>query len=294
MSINYKELANLFTSSHLNELARGDFSLINHIHRNFFSHQENLTISMIFDHSFQLLTENYANEYIYKNIIIQKLFWDKYDCDKATVLTEFRVGERKADCVILNGKSICYEIKTEFDSLQRLDFQLEAYERLFNEVYVVCASKFTKKLLNDLEPHIGIIEFTSKSTLRKVRKSSIRNFSIDKKLMMQSLRQPEYKMLASAINKKEVLVPNTKVYDHCFEIINNFKNEKKLNKFYINILKTKRKNDDKVIKKLPISLMNAAVSYKLSKSDFEQLTNILTIQNGDYENVLSNITRETA
>lgn len=293
MNINYKELANLFTSNHLNELAKGNFSLIEHIQDTVFRSQKNITISDIFDQSFEILTENYPNEYIYKNMIIQKLFLTKYDFNKATILTEFRVGKRKADCVILNGKSTCYEIKTELDSLHRLSFQLEAYEKLFNEVYVVCSSKFTKKLLNDLEPHFGIIEFTPKMTLRKVRKSSIENATIDKNLMMQSLRQPEYKMLASTISNEDIIVPNTEIYDYCFKIIKNFKNEKKLNKIYIDTLKTKRKNDDKIIEKFPSSLINAAISYNFLKSDLEQLTNILNFQKGESENVLPNITRET-
>ncbi len=293
MNTNYKKLAQLFTSAHLQQLSRGNLEFINQIHIDFFSTNKEFSIADIFNESFKLLSQNYANEYIYKNMIIQKLFLEKYSFENATVLTEFRVGQRKADCVILNGKSTCYEIKTEFDSLQRLDLQLKEYEKLFNEIYVVCAPKFTKKLLNYLPEYIGIIEFNNKLNLKKIRRSHIKNFVIDKNLIMQSLRQPEFKLLANQITKKNVDVPNTEIYDHCLSIIKNFPNEKKLNKFFIEILKKKRKNDDKTISKFPTSLTNAVISYNFQKSDLRSLADIIQLKNGETINVLSNTPWET-
>ena len=293
MKTDYKQLAQLFTSHHLQQLSQGNFEIVKQTRSNFFNSNQELSIADIFDESFKLLSRHYANEYIYKNLIIEKLFLKKYDCDKATVLTELREGQRKADCVILNGKSICYEIKTEFDSLQRLDSQLKEYEKLFNEIYVVCAPKFTKKLLDDLPTHIGIIEFNHKLTLKKIRKSNIENFVIDKHLIMQSLRQPEFKMLASQISKTLIDVPNTEIYDYCLSIIENFPNDKKLNKLFIEILKKKRKNDDKTINNFPISLTNAIISYNFLKADLRNLTNIMQLKNGETIDVLSNTSWET-
>lgn len=46
------------------------------------------------------------------------MFLKKHKINKAVMLSEFRVGANKADCVILNGLSTCYEIKTELDNLK--------------------------------------------------------------------------------------------------------------------------------------------------------------------------------
>lgn len=289
----YRKLAQLFTSSHLKELSRGNFDLVNQVHKFFFESHENLSIANLFDESFKLLSNKYPNEYIYKNLIIEQLFLKKYDYDIATFLTEFRVGDRKADCVVLNGKSTCYEIKTEFDSLLRLDLQLKEYEQIFDEVYVVCATKFTQKLLNQLPENIGIFEYNSNFSFKKIRKSKIQKDSINKKLLMQTLRQSEFKQLASQISKKNIDVPNTEVFDHCSNIIQQYDNNKKLNKLFIDILKKQRKNDEELIKSFPKSLTNALISYNLLKSDLNNLREIMTINYGKNHYVLPYTTWQT-
>lgn len=293
MISDYRQLAQLFTSSHLKELSKGKLDLLNQVNQIYFQSDENILISKIFDESFQLLSDHYANEYIYKNLIIEKLFLKKHSTQDATFLTEFRVGKRKVDCVILNGKSTCYEIKTEFDSLQRLDQQLDAYQGLFNEVYVVCAPQFTKKLLNDLPLNIGIIEFSNKLILKKIRKSKTNNFISNKKLIMESMRQTEYTELASRLSKKTINIPNMEIYDYCHSIIDNCQNERKLNKFFIETLKKKRKNDEKIINSFPTSLTNAVISYKFLKSDLIKLAEIMQINHGNITDVLSNTSWQT-
>lgn len=290
----YRKLAQLFTSSHLRELSRGNFDLVNQVHESFFESYEDLSIGSLFDESFKLLNNSYPNEYIYKNLIIDQLFLKKYDYDKATFLTEFRVGERKADCVVLNGKSTCYEIKTEFDSLLRLDAQLKEYEQLFDEIYVVCSTKFTQKLLNELPKNIGIFEYNGKLSLKKIRKSTAQKDCINKELLMQSLRQSEFKQLAGEISKQTINVPNTRIFEHCSAIINEFDNNKKLNKLFIDVLKKQRKNDEKTIESFPKSLTNAVISYNLLKSDLKNLREIMAISFGKNNYVLPNITRKTA
>ena len=55
------------------------------------------------------------------------------------MLNHFRVGECKAGLAILNGTATGYEVKSERDSLSRLERQVNAYVTVFAKVYVIAA-----------------------------------------------------------------------------------------------------------------------------------------------------------
>lgn len=63
---------------------------------------------------------------------------------------------RRADLVMANGKLAAFEIKSERDSLDRLEGQLSTYERLFEQVTVVCAMKHLDGVFARVGDAIGI------------------------------------------------------------------------------------------------------------------------------------------
>ncbi|STV31066.1 Uncharacterised protein [Klebsiella pneumoniae] len=143
---NTKNIGQLFTSQAINAVADGDFSLLHELIGNvltpkFFP----VKVSEIFDIAFKKLSREYKSEYFFKNIIANEVFLKKHKKNAAVMLSEFRVGTNKADCVILNGLSTCYEIKTELDNLKRLPEQLNSYISLFDKVYVVAAKNSHRK-----------------------------------------------------------------------------------------------------------------------------------------------------
>lgn len=269
MSIEFKNLSKVFNSKTLNDIANGDFSYLNKIANDFSIHTESLV--EFYDKAYSLLELNYANEYVFKNLIANKILRGKHSLNTATMLTEFRVGLNKADCVILNGKSTCYEIKTDFDSLVRLEDQLNTYQQLFDEVYVVCSDKYKCSLLEQLPEKFGIIFLTEKLTLKTLRKASPRNMAINRKMLIESMRQAEYKLLAEEISGEKISLPNTVVFEKCASIIDSFSDEVQLNDKYIEILKKSRKNNDTFINRIPKSLTNAAISYRFSKKELNSL-----------------------
>lgn len=287
MSIEFKNLSKVFNSSSLAGMADGDFSYLHNMAGLFFSEQ--LTYREFFDKAFGVLEKNYQNEYVFKNIIANKILCGRHSLNTATMLSEFRVGKNKADCVILNGKSTCYEIKTDYDSLIRLKDQLSSYLQLFDEIYVVCSKKFENIIFDEIPDEVGVITLTSSNTLRTLRKACHRNTPINKKLLVGSMRQSEYKQLAEELIGEKISLPNMLVYEKCLSIISQYKNEEELNKKYIKILKKSRKNDDIFINSVPVSLMNAGISYKFSKKQKIVLLDLL--KNGEI-NVLSDIERE--
>lgn len=285
MGLEYRKLSKIFNSSVLSDIAVGDFSYIQKVSKHFFPDCLDSNLSDIYQKSFEILQKNYPNEYVYKNLIATKILLGRHSLNTATMLTEFRVGTNKADCVILNGKSTCYEIKTDFDSLIRLNDQLDAYTQIFDEVYVVCSKKHLDCVLKSIDSSIGVLNLSEKSTFQEIRKaknSTLKN----KKLMIQSLRQSEYLELFEKIKGYKLVVPNTQMFDLCLDAFNRFEDDTLLNAFFIEILKKSRKNNKDFLLNMPTSLVNATISYKFNKSQISSLIN--SFSNKEEIHVLSN------
>src|SRR5690242_16453091 len=132
-------LSRLFSSSVFGELARRGMSpLLTRL-----AHESSLLsyvceddpVSRLFNVAFNVLKrKNNRHEYIYKAALTQKVLLGTHSLQTACMLTEFRVGKCKADLAILNGTATAYEIKSERDSLARLERQVLTYMDVFAKV----------------------------------------------------------------------------------------------------------------------------------------------------------------
>jgi hypothetical protein len=79
----------------------------------------------------------------------------------------------RADLAISDGNDLrCYEIKTDRDTLVRLDRQLEVYARHADFVTVVAATRHISAIISRVQSHVGIYEmvgFDRQNPLRVVR-----------------------------------------------------------------------------------------------------------------------------
>ena len=64
-----------------------------------------------------------------------------HSVNTTTALTEVAIAKSKADFVLINGKAVVYEIKTELDNLERLCSQIDDYYKAFDHVAVVTYEK---------------------------------------------------------------------------------------------------------------------------------------------------------
>ena len=76
---------------------------------------------------YNVLREGYRNEYYYKNTLLNKLLLGIHSVNTTTALTEIPIAKSKADFVLINGKAVVYEIKTELDNFDRLENQINDY-----------------------------------------------------------------------------------------------------------------------------------------------------------------------
>ena len=86
----------------------------------------------------------------------------------STAFTEVPIGDSIADFLIINGKATVYEIKTDLDSLARLDSQLTDYYRAFDHVCVVCGERHLPSLMKRYEnTPVGIVAMTDRRTKKE-------------------------------------------------------------------------------------------------------------------------------
>lgn len=274
--MNNKNIGQLFTSQAINAVADGDFSLLHELAATTLSPKFfPIKVSEIFDIAFKKLSYEYKSEYFFKNIIANEVFLKKHKKNEAVMLSEFRVGTNKADCVILNGLSTCYEIKTELDNLKRLPEQLDSYTNLFDQVYVVAAKSHLEKIKLIIPENVGIIELTEKNKLNEIKPASVIDAEISPKLMISSMRMLEYKYMAEKISGMTIDLPNMEVYSFCLDIFKNTDSQT-LRKVFRDSLKIHRANDISFINTLPRSLKSSAISFSINRTRQRSLTKILS------------------
>lgn len=141
------------------------------------------------------LKNNYRNEYFYKNTLLNKLLLGVHNINTTTALTEIAIAKSKADFVLINGKAVVYEIKTELDNLERLNSQIDAYYKAFDHVAVVTYEKNLQQLqrvLDSVGKPVGIYVLRKNGKLGTVRKPQRYIGDLDKEVIFKLLRKNEY------------------------------------------------------------------------------------------------------
>ncbi|QGY27426.1 sce7726 family protein [Pantoea cypripedii] len=271
-----REAIQLFTSQSIQNIAKGNHDFVIDVITKYLKYEpSSLTLSQAFDLTMKKASKEYKNEYYYKNKIANELFLKKHKKNTATMVSEFRVGNAKADCAIFNGKTTCYEIKTEFDTLKRLPEQISEYAKLFDEIYIVASRNHIDRIVDITPSHIGIIELTEKGFLRDFRTASLINTPIDPVLMTQSLRRSEYVEIASLIKGVNINVNNMEIYKHCLDIIKS-EDPQILREHFREVIKKHRMINYDLVRSLPFSLVSSFISYNLTKSIQLSISEMLT------------------
>jgi len=220
-----------------------------------------ISLGEFFDIIFNFLLKNYRNEYVYKNLIANKILLGKHSLKTSQILMEFRIGKNKADFIILNGTSTVYEIKTEYDSFTRLDKQINSYSKAFEFVNVITSPSQVKKIRCLLPENIGILSLTNRNTISTIRKAKSNIENINLSILFDSLRKSEYLDVVKNYYGYIPDVPNTKIYNVSKKLYCKIPKEKAIKLTY-NKLKERNYSDFilQQIKKVPDSL----ISYILS------------------------------
>ena len=176
------------------------------------------TIGEMISEIYHYMDCKYRNEYFYKNTILNQLLIQKHDLYNTAAITELPIGASKADFIMINGKGVVYEIKTDLDNLLRLETQIEDYYKVFSYVYVVVGSKQllnVKEFLKDTK--VGIYELTRNGKLLCRKKAYCNKQHLSYNAMFQVLRKAEFESILLKKFHKLPEVNSFQYYRECLK-----------------------------------------------------------------------------
>lgn len=173
---------------------------------------------------YQELQDTHRNEYFYKNELLNSLLIQNRKISSCSALTELPVAKSKTDMIFVdeNDVGIVYEIKTELDTLNRLESQIQDYYKAFPYIYVVTSSNHLHQLEQALEEtSVGIIELTGdrKFVHRKEATCNTNNLSHD--VLFRILRKKEFESIVLKYFKELPDVSDFVYYRTCFGLLEN-------------------------------------------------------------------------
>lgn len=215
-------LARLFSSAVIDEFAtKGQSRLATSILKEadlFHKIAPTTLLRDFYNQIYAILFSDYRNEYIYKNVIARKILLGVHSLNTTTMLTEFRSGNCKADVVILNGTSTVYEIKSAYDSVERLKRQVSAYRQLFDKINVISSESQLGKVSAVVGDDIGLMVLTNRNTIQTIQEPASLKDSIQPAVIFDSLRKCEYEQIIKAYFGAIPDTSNARMYQACREL----------------------------------------------------------------------------
>ncbi|MBN2001132.1 sce7726 family protein [candidate division KSB1 bacterium] len=241
-----------------------------------------MTMAEFFEWLFNNISEEYRNEYVYKNIIAHKKFLNRHSLKNSYMLTEFRVENSRADVVIINGTSNVYEIKTELDSFKRIDKQISSYLKVFDRINVISSKRQLKTIKEIVPEQVGLLELTPTSEIKTTRPAASQKHNVIQAVIFDSLRKNEYMNIIKKMFGFTPNVPNTKIFDECKNMFCTLSPETAHDEM-VRVLgqRGNKKLLNDLLEELPRSLVAYVIDRKMDKYKVKQLENILKLTLGE-------------
>lgn len=223
------------------------------------------------------LDKKYRNEYFYKNTLLNKLLIGVHSINTTTALSELPIANSKADFLLINGKAVVYEIKTELDNLDRLESQINDYYKAFDHVAVVTCKEHVSMLQERIElmnRPVGIYVLRKKGTIGTVQKPEEYRNSLDPEILFKILRKPEYEEILLRRFSKLPDVSAFRYYTECKRMFCGVP----LEEVYLEVLKALKKRA-KVVEKefynVPYELKSLVYFMNFKQEDYTKLKSFL-------------------
>jgi hypothetical protein len=283
-------ISRLFSSSVIHEMARkGKSPLFARL-----ASQSRLLSSMpaasrvygLFETAFSLLRrQGYRDEYIYKTALTHKILLGKHSLQTASMLNEFRVGGCKADIAILNGTASVYEIKSERDSLSRLERQISAYAKVFAKVNVIASESHIDAVIRTVPKDVGILVLNNRHHISTLRDAIDCPERTSPAAIFDSIRTDEARLILASEGISVPSVPNTALHAVLRELFVKLD----ANQAHSGMVRALKKTRNllslaDLVAQLPPSLHTAALSVPLRKLDHSRL---VTAVNSSLQHAMS-------
>lgn len=231
---------------------------------------------------YKFMSQEYRNEYFYQNTLLNKLLLKKHSINTTTALTQIPIGKSKADFILINGKAVVYEIKTELDTFERLDTQLKDYYKAFDHVCVVTSESQYERAASLLaDTSVGIYVLTRKNTISsKLKKEPIAdNSDLDYTTIFKVLHKREYEDILLQYYGE---LPGSSQVFYYGECLKQFSQIPILDAYDMALSQLKKRNRVLIseFEKVPYELKSLVYFSKLSKLDWKELNGFLTRKYG--------------
>ena len=280
-------MSRFFSSTLLKELARKGQSalfarLLNESGLNNYLDDSD-TVGSVFDKAFNILkNRTHRHEYVYKAAIAHKILLGTHSLKTASMLTEFRVRDCKADVAILNGTGTVYEIKSERDSLSRLEKQIKTYRQVFASVNVIVGQNHLEDVVATLPSDVGIMTLGDRYRIHTVRKAIDDPGRTNSTSIFDAITLKEAATIMNNLGLEIPAVPNTLRYT-AFENVFRTIDPSMAHRQMVGVLKTTRRQThlEPILAKLPSSLQSAALTTKLKGDEFTRLIGVMPLPIAD-------------
>lgn len=217
------------------------------------------------------LNNNYRNEYFYKNTLLNKLLLGVHSPKTTVALTEVSVSKSKADFILINGKAVVYEIKTELDNFERLETQINDYYKAFNYVSVVTSESNYRTIEKKIAgAPVGIYLLTNKNSLSEKKKPLEENSYLDLSVIFKILRKAEYENILLTHYGQLPIVSQFNYYSACKQMFCQMDTTVAY-KMFLQELKKRNRIDIELYTNVPYELKFLMYFLNLRKIDFENL-----------------------
>ncbi len=280
---NNQILNRLFTLNSFNELLQyGSNSVYDAIIKRYINDPEDKLNGEIISEIYGILEKTYRNEYYYENTLLNTLLIGVHKPKTTTALAQIPIARSIADFILINGKAVVYEIKTELDSFDRLSSQISDYYKAFSYVCVVTSeNQFDSLQQLFVDSPVGIYSLTKKGSLsKKLRKEPVEyNTCLNHNAIFNMLRKREFE---NVIYKYYNTLPQSTPAFYYTECMKAF-SEIPINKAYsMALIELKKRNfiSYELIKKTPIEFRSLLYFSKSSANSFDALDSFINSKFG--------------
>lgn len=278
MSANNSILTRVFTQNMLRELMwnHSDSPILSNIVKRYeIKYNQDSKNENIISEIYQYLSQFYRNEYFYKNTLLNKLIISAHRLKTTTALTEVPVAKSKADFIMINGKAVVYEIKTELDTFERLESQICDYYKAFDHVCVVTSESQAEDLLIRFGDNpVGIYVLNDRNSLRRLKEPREFKENLDKEQIFKILNKPEYENIVKKVSKGLPNVTPVHYYRECKKIACNLPIDE-LYSLFLKELKKRNRIDVINFDEIPYALRFLIYFSKFQKDQLSELNEYL-------------------
>lgn len=270
-------LNRIFTKNTFSEWVKseGDLSLVKSF-KKYLSSSEMQNRSVISE-LYNTMLKSYRNEYIYKNTLLNKLLLGRHSLKTTTALTEVPIEKSKADFILINGKAVVYEIKTELDNLDRLEGQLKDYYKVFDNVCVITSESNYKSVLSSLaNTNVGVCILTKKNSISTKKESVTDQSCLNHRSMFKLLRKQEYERILVKYYGELPQTTQVRYYKECLELFSKIDIEIAYRSMLFELKKRiDIKDKVKFLEEVPYEIKSLVYFSEYSSEDYEALEEFL-------------------